>query len=228
MKKIMEILFCIVILTVYLNIGWSVGTFVHDNLIQSDPAKMNTPARILSGGWNILLLNPHEKTSHEIAIENDRIPLSNGEHKDSLGALRMISSIFWPLFFIVSALSWIAYGIWYLVSFLVSFLATFIFAGGLAELVGVYGMIAIVWVILGIAIILTMEKADKMRMSDKSGTFTGGNYWIDRNPNERVPEYALIILISPIVSIFGIGALLEILAIKKKQRRNRRIENWVE
>ncbi|MFA6365129.1 MAG: hypothetical protein WCW78_01880 [Candidatus Paceibacterota bacterium] len=227
MKKIMGILFCIVILTVYLNIGWSLGTFIHGNLIQSDPAKLSTPARILSGGWNILLVNPHERTGHETAIENDKIPLSNGEHKDSLGALRIISSIFWPLFFIVSALSWIAYGIWYLISFLISFLATFIFAGGLAELVGIYGMIAIAWIILGILIILTMKKADKIRGADRSGSFIGST-WIDRDPNERVPEYALIILLSPIVSIFGTVALYEFLALKKKQRRDRRIENWVE
>ena len=111
MKKVIRWVVAMVALTVYLNIGWAVGTYLHNNVSYSVPQSFT--AKVLAGPYSML--------SSPSIPEHKRASLLFGQ---------MLCSIIWPLpIMLIPGLLWIVYAL--------SWIAWIVFAGGLAKLFGI-------------------------------------------------------------------------------------------
>ncbi len=112
LKKAGKILVFVVLLTVYLNIGWGLGYYYHNNI---------STKTFESASWHAKLLGGHcvffSKNETQIKALKEKGPLTDAA----------LASVFWPFILAFSILSWAGhFAFW-----------TFklIFAGGLFKLV---------------------------------------------------------------------------------------------
>lgn len=144
MEKFKKILIGTMIITLYLNIGWMMGTYVHERVKYSDDILSESSfAQFLSGGWHI--------------FNTPQIP---EKERESLFSKQMFFSLFWPVLLIFVVMTWIVYAF----AWLIMLLAKLIFIGGLAELVGTAGMIIITCIAVGILTVYVMRGKNKSEM----------------------------------------------------------------
>ncbi len=106
----------------YLNIGWAIGTYYHENVKYT--IQKTTTAKIAAGGWAIY----------------SRVEV---EDKSSLQLEQVEFSLVWPAFVVMIGFSWLAFGawkllvfVWWLAYWLAYKLLWLVFAGGIAKLLG--------------------------------------------------------------------------------------------
>ena len=117
MKKFTKITLWIVVVAVYLNIGWAITSFIDHNVAYVDDPQ-GVVAEFFAGPEN----NFVEDSSANV-IENDT-------------GIYVIMSIMWPIFLFIVAICWFFWGVYSGVSWLVMKLLWLIFAGGIAKLLG--------------------------------------------------------------------------------------------
>ncbi len=105
MKKIGKILLLIAILAVYLNFGWMMGAYYADHGLPKAEQGVTTLGKFICG--------PNAWMSNE---------------SGSRLSWCVMSSICWPFGMVICGVSWIVYGIYYLL--------WFIFAGGIVKTLG--------------------------------------------------------------------------------------------
>ncbi len=111
-----KVVLAVIILAVYLNIGWALGTYYHNSIFQKTPAELSFGQHIIAG-WG-----------------GDNTVFTKGEC--SMSVAQVLFSLFWPLVPVFLVLiSWCAAGIYY-ASWGVYYTLWFIFAGGGAKLLG--------------------------------------------------------------------------------------------
>ncbi|MDP1629278.1 MAG: hypothetical protein Q8L57_01515 [bacterium] len=108
MKKFLVVL---VLLTIYLNFGWVLGTYYHKHIYTQDPKNFSLSQHILTGGWDIL--------ARDSALKGER----------SLLYRQITFSLLWPIPLLAVVISWVA---WIIYHFL-----WLIFAGGVAKIIGI-------------------------------------------------------------------------------------------
>jgi hypothetical protein len=107
MKKVLIVLLA---LTLYCNIGWTVGSYYYNNVLATSPEKLTTLGKAAAGGWS--------------ALADKRLRNSDSNKFAAV----LIFGILWPFGLAVVAVLWIIYYVYYV--------GWFIFAGGGAKLLG--------------------------------------------------------------------------------------------
>lgn len=110
--KVLLVLLFVIGFALYLNIGWAIGTYMHNNVAYKSVESGSLLDKFLAGP-------DHDIFSEDISAANQHSLLSN----------QVMSSIFWPLLLVLIVVLWIVCFI-YLLLWLV-------FAGGIAKLFGV-------------------------------------------------------------------------------------------
>ena len=122
MKKVLAVSVFVIGLAIYLNIGWALGTYYHNNIDYIDRSELKTiPAKFWAGS-DLLPMN----TAGSDTPESQRMSLLEEQ---------VISSIIWPLFVITTLISWVI-KIISIVFTAFLWLLKLIFWGGLARLLG--------------------------------------------------------------------------------------------
>ncbi|MDP3052040.1 MAG: hypothetical protein Q8N42_00870 [bacterium] len=109
MKKVLIIL---LVLTLYCNIGWVMGSYYAHHVFSMAEKQLTTFGKVAAGGWNFLAQGdrPQEKNRTESWV------------------IVLFYGIIWPFGLLIAAISWIIYGVYYT--------GWFVFAGGAAKLLG--------------------------------------------------------------------------------------------
>ncbi len=107
-----KIAFWLVFLTLYFNIGWGLGYYVHFNLDANTFESAPWHAKLLAGHCALF-----EKEAYKIELSKKR------------GALQteIIFSLIWPIVLFISLCGWVGHFVWWTLKF--------IFAGGFFKLV---------------------------------------------------------------------------------------------
>ncbi len=112
MKKFLIVVVC---LAVYLNIGWALGTYYHNNILTKKSSELTTfTQKALAGAF----LGEEYTFFWTKDLGNTK--------KDLLLRDQVCVSILWPLPVLCALILWVAKGIW-----------IFVFTGGIAKLFGV-------------------------------------------------------------------------------------------
>lgn len=110
--KVAHILMIALCLGVYLNIGWHLGTYIHNNVFYTTP--QTGGEKFWAGGWE--------------AFSQPEMPM---EDRGDLSSKQGLFSIFWPIYVFMVLLTWAGFGLWTAGGAIL----WCIFAGGLGELV---------------------------------------------------------------------------------------------
>ena len=111
MTKLLKWILIIVGLSVYLNIGWSLGTYYHNNVAYKSVESGNLFEKFMAG------------PNHSINLPDTAV-----EKQHSLSSDQVCISITWPFFIFIVTVCWIVYFVYCLL--------WLIFAGGIAKLFG--------------------------------------------------------------------------------------------
>ncbi|GEM_PF-6537695 len=129
MKRLGWALLVLAAVVVYLNIGWAIGTYLHQNTPHTDnglTAPTTTMAKILAGtGYNTT---------------------------DSLETEQIVLMILWPVYLVASAICWV------IASPPIAWILKLIFAGGLVKLLGGLGNLLTALVLIICAVLLLQRR----------------------------------------------------------------------
>ena len=115
MRNLVKALLFVVGLAVYLNIGWVLGTYFHENVVYSAELK---------GPMAVFLAGPGKLSNHPTRPEAER---------KSMLTKQIGFSLLWPLMIMVISLCWIVYGF----GLLFWWIVWLVFWGGIAKPFGV-------------------------------------------------------------------------------------------
>lgn len=107
-RAIGGLIIIVVLLALYLNIGWVLGTYYHNHVLYQQP---QTIAQTMAGGGWGYMSNVQSEREHYSLITN-----------------QIVFMLFWPLLMLFIAGSWVFKGVCYIL--------WLIFAGGVAKLLG--------------------------------------------------------------------------------------------
>jgi hypothetical protein len=197
--KAFKIILVFLIVAVYLNIGWGIGTHYYQNVayISNPEGFIN---KFLAGGWNVF--------NHPESSKNA-----------SLFFIQICYTTAWPIIIGAMALSWIAYGLWQLIVILWSgivLLGKLIFAGGLIELIGPLGMGITVWLLIGLICQYYMAKHDKI----VAGNDYSAHMTLDENGHQGIFDLLFVMILAPLALDNGIKAWRKLREYKKKQQKS--------
>ena len=107
-----------VVMTVYFNTGWAIGTYIYNHVQYVNPPEIETTIvdKFLAGPKNMM------STNYKNSDQNRWTALE----------MQTIFSLFWPLGIIFITASWLVYGI----ALFLYFSFWFVFAGGMVKLLG--------------------------------------------------------------------------------------------